>query len=111
MAQFPKFNLESRLQDLLAANFPEWIWNLTRGDKIGIKEYQGSWTPPGTQEYFPATFICISGNQLFYRRDDLGLIGRTPFYGEIKTVEELTQHLEKIQKYRTENPNWAEIGM
>ena len=111
MAQFPKFNLESRLEALLAANFPEWIWNLKKGDKIGIYSYQGSWTPPGTQEIFPATFICIAGNKLFYRRDDLNLIGHTAFYGEIKTVEELNEHLENIQKYRTENPNWASTGM
>ncbi len=106
----PRYQLERRLEELLAANFPQWIWELQSGANIGVVRYQGSWTPPGTQEIFPARFVCISGNKVYYVEEN-GQIGSTAWGDSIRSIEMLKEHIKDIEAYRQKNPDWATTGM
>lgn len=117
--EYEKPRLAERIQEVLNANFPEWIWKLKKGDLIGVFSYQGSWYPPGTREYFKATFIGIWGNQVWYYMHHAGLdkpfnplwISSTQHASSIKTLEEYEKCEAEILDYREKHPDWASAGM
>lgn len=105
-------DITDRMKAVLDADFPDWVWKLKTGDDIGVHHYCGSWFPPGTQEWYPAKFICISGNKLYYQelRGHDNLYTSYTIYGVI-TPEELKLKTEAIEAYRAEHPDWESAGM
>lgn len=105
-------NLDIRVREVLDANFPEWVWNLKKGDRIAVTSYAGSWNPPGTRYWYEKIFICIAGNKIWYQdKTNPSFISYTVWEGEIKPIEELAAIEAELLAYREANPNWESLGM
>jgi len=58
---------EDLIKEILESCVPDWIYDLNPGDKILHWPYQGSWTPPGTRQWYVVKFICVSGKKIWYQ--------------------------------------------
>lgn len=110
--KYDKPNLEQRVRKVLDANFPEWVWNLKKGDKFAITGYGGSHTLQGERLVLPKIFICISGNEVWYQdMENPRSIAYTTWETGIVSFEKYEKIEQELCEYRLKNPDWQNVRM